>query len=342
MIKSLLNMSDNICVLVACTDSSYVDIIIRDALKQRFSVNVNYVYEVNKAKDLKEVKKFIDVPPMIGERWLIVIDGDKMGFSDLVEFFKTITSNAICYVKCEKYASYKKIGTIKVLKEHTNNVSYKYYSKLSSGEIKELYKYITKDSHNKLDDELLDYVCSAYNYNVGSVCDLFFQIKSGTEFIDKSSIIDAIGVGGNTVEYTVVQLLTTSVNTDKGYKRALSKIMGLIKDLHTKYDYSSIYNFINATVNNFITLKELFIEGKYRDKYKEFPERFGEKEIQRLKRLQRYDWVIKDRVSMSRLLCLKVCLMKHNEYNSEVALIACITEYLDAVKSGKFIINEAS
>lgn len=330
-------MSDNICVLVTCSDSSYVDIIIRDVLKQRFEVNNNYVYEVKSGKDIKGVKDLIDVPPLIGDRWLIAIDGEKLTFNEIVDFFKNITSNAICYIKCEKYSTYKKINGIKVLKERTQNVMFKYYSKLSSNEINELYKYITKDSRYKLKDELLKYVCSAYTYNIDSVCNLFFQIKSGMEFEDKSSIIDAIGVGGNTVEYTVIQLLLMNINTDRGYKNALKKVMGLLKDLSNKYRYDSIYNFINSTVDGLITLKEMFIAGKYRKRYKEFPSRFTDKEVSKLNKLRRYEWAIEDKISMNRLLCLKMCLIKHKDFNAEVALISCINEYLNAVRYNKFI-----
>lgn len=336
MIKSLRSLSDNICVLVGCVSSAYMDNIVRDVLKQRFDVNVNYSIGVKTASELRQAKSLITVPPMLGNRWLITIDAKELAFADLVDFFKLLTSNAICYIRCDNYGVFKKIATIKVLNEHTANVVYRYYDKLTASEIREVYKYVIGQGTNRLTDDLLKYVCSAYNYDVGAVCELFSQLKSGVVFDSKEAIIEAIGVGGNTIAYTVVQLLSVGVNTEKGYRRATKKIFGLIKDLSTKYTAYRIYSSIEHTVDRFITLKEMFIAGTYRDRKKDFPERFGEQEIAQLKKLGRYDWLIKDRVSMEKLLCLKMCILKHKHFDTDVSLIACVTDYLYMVQTNCF------
>ena len=112
-------------------------------------------------------------------------------------------------------------------------------------------------------------------------------------------------------------------------RKKLSKLRSclvLLDDLHVSMEYRTVRNFMLDNLDGFIEMKQLQVMGVYGKLNMAIPDAFNEKRLARLKRFER---VIQSSISMSRLLALKMCLLRYNNENAQISILQSISDYFN-------------
>lgn len=330
-LKKLEVLTDNILNMVIYVQSPSLAYFIKSKLRTRLNVHKDFVVNVDTAKGLQDAKLDSYIAPLLCDKWLIHVDADKLSKKELFTNLEKNTVHGITVYWTTKYMVFKQLTESKEVKTQSVHCPVFSFSRLSYGDIVHLHKEMVPEN-KRMNAELLDYVCKGYRYDVQAVCDLFTMVKSGSEFTSKREIIENIGVGGNSVASLMVRILTAKPKTDKSKKRILSNTLKLMDDLSITYSHQTIRKFMLSNLDGCIEMKQLQILGIYKRPNKEIPETFN---IKRLSMLRRYEKTILHEISLPTLLNLKLCLLKYNSFNAEIALIQAISAFYDNLQAEK-------
>lgn len=328
-LKRLEKLSDKVVNIIIYVTSPSLEYFIKTKLKEKFNVHRDFIVSVDTAKGLNNAKLDSYVAPLLCDKWLIHVNADKLGKKDLMSSLAKVTAYGVTVYWTSKYSVYKQLVGSDIVKKQGVHCPYFSFSRLSYGEIKQLHDEMVGKKKG-LNQELLDFVCKTYNYDVQAVCELFTMLKSGNEITSKREIIENIGVGGNSVSSFTIKILKAQPKTEKGKKKIMSDTIKLLEDLSISYKYDTIRRFMLHNIDGFIDMKQLQIMGVYNRPNKEIPESF---DLKRLSMLKRFEHVVLNEVSLPRLLNLKLCLLQYNDFNSEVALIQAISEFYNSIKT---------
>lgn len=325
MIKQLANLSPNITNIVVYCDSPSLQFELLKLLQKGAGCNTDTIIKVENTKDLNEAKATVLTAPFWGGKWFIDVDADKLSVGDVVSSFRINSPYSLTVHWVTKYATYKKLKDLDVVKKNTVKVNFYYMGKLSYDCVLRLHDIYKIDDKPLLSEKLLKFVGKNYTYDVQGVCDLFSMLRSGNEVKSQKDIVELIGVGGNSIDRFLIKLLTTSYSTEKGLKIVLRNRLKLLNDLNVTYDYSMIKRIMNSNIDGLISLKQLQIMGKLNKIQTEIPDSFNPKKITKLRR---YEKKLKEDVSLPMLLNLKMLLVKHNTFNAEQDLLLVVYEYI--------------
>lgn len=325
MIKQLQSLNPNITNLVVYCDSSGLQYELLKLLQKVAECNSDTILNVSSSKELKDASVTILNAPFWGGKWFVDVDCEKLGLSDIVSSFRIDSPFALKVHWVTKYAMYKKLKDLDVVKKNKVNVSFYYMGKLSYDCIMRLHDMYKVGDEPLLDGNLLKYVAKNYNYDVNGVCTLFTLLRSGDEVKTQKDIVELIGVGGNSIDKFLIKLLTTSYKTEKGLKTVISRRLKLLNDLNITYSYSAIKRIMESNLDSLLLIKQLQVMGKLNKIMPNIPESF---EPSRLQRLKRYEGKLKDEISLPMLLNLKMLFTKHNTFNAENDLLLIIYEYI--------------
>lgn len=330
MIKELKRINQQTLNVIVYVDNSALQYYIENLFKQRFNVDGECVLHVNSNKEFKEAQyQSTYVPENLG-RWLVNIHTDNIAKADLLKALAITHPYALNVYWVTKYKTYKDLINSDVVKKQGVYCHSLYVNRLSQRDIYDIFADTFADRRKQLlDDKLLDFVAESYQWDVQAVFDLIAYLKAGNSFDTKRDIVEAVGVGGNTVDKFTVNLLLCTVNSLAGKKKVITKYLKLLNDLSFNYKYSTIKNFMLNTVNGFIDMKQLQIMGLYRKGKYRIPDCFDAK---RLARLRRYEWAVLDKITLPRLLLLRQCLKASTTYDTEIELIKAIIMYIDSLK----------
>lgn len=326
MIKQLQGLNPTITNIVVYCNSPSLQYELLKLLQGVAECNSDTILNVESTKDLNDAKATILTAPFWGGKWFIDVNCDKLSMSDIVSSFRAESPFSLKVHWVTKYAMYKKIKDLDVVKKNKVKVSFFYMGKLSYDGILRLHDmYKVNEDEPLLNSKLLKFVAKNYNYDVQGVCDLFRLLKSGNEVKTNKDIVELIGVGGNSIDSFLIKILSASYNTEKGLKIVISKRLKLLSDLSISYDYRTIKRIMESNLDSLIMLKQLQIMGKLNKLSKDIPESFNP---QKLQRLRRYEGILKEDISLPMLLNLKMLLNKHNTFNAEQDLVLAIYEYI--------------
>lgn len=324
MIKRLEMLSSNVIALIIYTNSTSLEYFIRGTLKERFNVHKDFIVSVDSAKGVREAKLDSYVAPYYGDKWLIHVNADKLTKKELNAALTTNTVFGITVFWVSKYATFRYLQDLEIVKKMGVHCPTFTFSRLSYSGVIHLHdKMCTK---RQLDRKLLDYVAKHYTYDVESICELFSLVRSGNDISTKKEVIEAIGVGGNSIDSLTIRILTAKFKNEKGRKTVTSNILKMLDDLGVSYNFETIKRFMKSNVDGFIQMKQLQIMGVYNKPNKEIPEGFDTK---KLSKLRRFEWVILNQVTLPQLLNLKLCLTKYNSFYPQVDLMQVISEYIN-------------
>lgn len=330
MISHIRTLSPNIAGIIEYINSDHINYLTMQLYCDKFGVFSDYILEVNNQKEFTRAKSVTKTLPLQGSNWLVVINADKVGVSEIKKGMKDMSLNAKFLFKTSKYLVYKDLISSPVVKSQSQLFSCLYFGRLFPEDISATYNFYMKDAvGGKLDDKLLRFITKGYQFDPDSVCELFSQVKAGNVPKTEQEVIEMIGVGGNTPQAFTINLLLTSSKTERGKKAFLKKSMNLLYDLSLKYDYNKIYNFILNTLKGIIEIKELQISGRYRSWGKEIPETYNMKRVSQLKR---FEYVILNKITLRRVLCLLESLEMYRGYNAELNLLQGLNLYISAIK----------
>lgn len=325
MLEKIDFLSRDVSAIIVYTNSVVLQTLIKRKIKERFEIGKNLTKYASSNASLKEACNETFTPPFGGGTWLVDIQADKIGVGEIAKYLNNITTASISILWFTNYSQYKKIIDLEAVKKLSRYCFCLYAGKL----LPEDMSYIQNEmlpEEKRLPKKLMLYLQKNYTYDVDSVCKIFQMISQGEEIKTSKDIINKVGIGGNTIDSFVMKLLTTNPKTEKGLKKATEKILMLLNDLSYSYNYKTIKNFMRSCISNIIDIKQLQMMGKYSSSIKEIPEKgFNEDRILKLKR---YEYIILNDLNMGRILNLYMCLNKYNDFDTEIALLKSINDYL--------------
>lgn len=325
MLEKIDFLSRDTAALIIYTNSAVLQTLLKKRIKERFEIARNLTKYADSASSLKEARNDTFTPPFGGGTWLVDIQADKINVGEIAKYLNNITSASISIIWVTNYTQYKKIIDLDAVKKLGIYCFTMYTGKLYPEDITYVHNMMLPEG-KRMPKKLLDYLKKNYTYDVDSVCQIFQAISQGEEFKTTKDIINKVGIGGNTIDSFVMKLLTTNPKTEKGLKSAMEKTLTLLNDLSYSYDYRAIKNFMRNCLNSIIEIKQLQMMGKYSESVTEIPE--GSFHEDRIQRLKRYDKVILNELNLGRVLNLLLCLEKYNDFDTEIALLKSINDYL--------------
>lgn len=329
MIAELERINPKVLNIVLYMQNDAMQYYARTVLKHKFDCVGDFVLDAASAKELKQAVNRVWGQPDEGSAWMINVDTTKMSKADVLKAMHITPNYVVTVYWVTKYSLYKDIQNSDIAKRQGTYCYTNYFGRLTDKDVYRLLDKDFRDEHKKpLDKYLIDFVAKNYLWDVQAVFDLVSYVKSGNEFETTKDVIEAVGLGGNTVDSFTVNLLLSNVNTLKGKKTVIHKHLKTLNDLSLSYKLSSIKNFMMNTVDGFIDMKQLQIMGLYRRGHYKIPESFDSK---RLMRLRRYEWAVLDKITLARLLLLKQCLLKVGVAYLDIGLIEVIIDFIDGL-----------
>lgn len=295
-------------VLLMQTSSTKLNMFIEDKVKRIFQATRENTLEITSKEELKQVKEIIGILPPIGSKWFIKVDLDKIRDNEL---FNTINKSYTCFflITTNRYSNFKLAS--EKLENKENFYSY-YCSYLKRRDLVYLYDALTKEN-NKLTKTLFDYLASGYSNDVEAIIDLFMAMNKGYKVKTRKNIADVCGIGNNSVETFIFQLLSNLSGTPRGLQIVMKNRIKAGKELAETLGYSTFYNFLKSSVDNCVDIKLLIINGYIYKEIREVPNGYDEK---KLGKYQRYLYKIRE-IPFSKLVRLRKLLNKKwtNEYD---------------------------
>lgn len=321
-------LNTNIVNLILFVQSPSVAYLIRNKLKERFKMHRDFIVDVTTQKQLHNAKLDSYVAPMMCDKWLIHVDADKLAKKDLIAAVDNNTHYGVTVYWTEKWAVYNQlVGLDSIKKQGVHSPQFR-ITRMGFYEIRNLLENEIPPK-KQLPEALINFVAKNYQYDIQSVMDLIALQKSGNQIDNKKELIEAIGVGGNSIANLTINILKARPKTESSRKRNIASVIKLIRDLTYTYNYMTIRRFVLNNIDGCIEMKQLQLMGLYNKPNKEVPEAFDTK---RLSMLRRFESIILNEVDLPRLLNLKICLLKYNDFNAEVALLQAVTEYFDNIQ----------
>jgi hypothetical protein len=318
-------LPEELSTIILYATSNLATYLYETELKKHFSIDINSVFDCNTVKRTKRAQSVSLAAPITGGKWLINVDADDIQLSDILTLLKNQTYHGVCVFRFSKYSTYMRVRESKVMKELGTRVTNVYLGYLKSEDVYALYKlkYINEGGP-ALTDDLVEYICNTYNYDIDALFELFDVLKSGIIVENKNDIINIIGIGGASIESVLINAVSVKNNpTDRRIKNWFKTL----KVLTNKYEYRTIRNFMSTTLENFRDVKELQLVGNLRSFIEIIPEPFNEEKI---KRLKRYYFKLRY-VSMYDVIVLRRLINESRKIkDAELGLITSFLKYFSS------------
>lgn len=328
------NIHPEVDTLVICTDVALLRYYVQTKVETVYNIDKNYSVEAETGVLYRKLKNEALTAPMLGDRWLITANLEKVGTDNAAALLSVGNGNALTILFAEKYITYKKFLATDAYKQYKSTIMPMYLSKFDNDDIPYLHKDIL--GTKGLKDDLLNYLCKNYRYDVDKVMTLFIKMRSGLRVFSKQELIDEIGLGGVTPESMVIDLLRlyqvskkyhskpTETVSEKRKYNAIAKYIGLLRDLHSKLEYMAIYKRMYKTVLGVLELKGQILSGK------------SEREQVVPKSVSRFAYVVRDEIDIKRTLFLLNLFEKAPEtFDYESRLMYIICSYISAFKGSE-------
>lgn len=330
-LKRLDKLSNNVLNMVIHCPSPSLQYFIRGKIRDKIHTHRDYIVQIEKVADLKKAKIDSNIQPLLCDKWLIHVDAEKIGKKDVQASLERHSMNGVIIYWTSNYRTFKELEDLDVVKKQGVYCPVLSYSLLGETDVEYLHGEIIPE-RRKMQKELLNYVAKNYRFDVQAVMDLFNLIRSGNEMETKKDIIEAVGVGGNTVDNLTVKLLQCQPKDEKALATRYKSFIKLIDDLSIKYPHRTIKNYMFNTLEGLIEIKQLQVLGVYNRVGKELPELFDTKKIQRVKRFEK---IILEQITLPTLLNLKMCLQHYTDFNAEIALMQVVSDFLHSNMKSK-------
>ena len=293
---------------------------IEDKLKEIFKVSAESIIDVANKEDLKQVQEITNILPPVGQKWLIRIDLGKYKGGEIYKIIKR-ASTCVFLVKAEFYKDFK------YFQEQMSGVDnfYSYYaSYLTKADY--LYLYDTYKSEKQLTKVLFDYVYQSYNQDIEALFLLFDALHENKVIDSRKKIAELCGIGNNSIESFMFQLLKPITGSARGLKTVLRTRIQAGIDLGNTLTYPTFYSYLKNTLMSCIEIKMLQISGIIYKEIKDLPDGYDEK---KLSKYQRHLWKITD-IPMTKFLNITNIMSKMDRWNSEMDFIQFIYKVYDA------------
>lgn len=328
MIKKLTALTNETLNIIVCCTSPTYRYLFKKMLKETFNIENEYCVEVEKGADLTIAKKNTIMPALIGDKWLIEADIEKLGMKDVMRCLGDVNYNAVNLIYVKKYKDYKYLTGLEfVKKQGIHTVSF-YLNKLEFSDLMLFIRMYFGDNYTRyISNEIIGILRKEYLTETQDVFDLLMKIKSGLQINSRQDLIRAIGVGRNSIVSLVIDILLKDVKTERGIKKYLKENLQVLKDMSLDKSWHYIRKAMVETLDNFIMIKEWMIMGSYGKLVKNIPENVDE---QKMLPYLKYDWALSDKISLKRLLQLRDMLSFENlkvEDDMEIVLMRVLYKF---------------
>lgn len=332
MLQLLDRIHPEVDTLVICTDVALLRYYIQEKLEVQYNINKNYSIVCETGVLYKKVKNDALVAPMLGDKWLLIVNLDKVGFESVLSLLNYGNGNSITLIFTEKYINYKKLVNSDKYKDYKQTIQTMYLMRFDIEDIAYLHKnMLNTPQSTRLSDDVLTLLCKNYRYDVDKVMDLFTRMRIGLKIESKQDLINEIGLGGVTAASLTVDLLRLfpdNSSTERRISNAIRKYTEMAYDLSAKQDFRQIFNQIRSTLCNIMLVKMLTVNGKYRRISRDIPEGYAE-QAKRIKSLWRFDYAIRNEISIDRVLSMLSILNSVPEsFDYEARLMTFLHSYI--------------
>lgn len=324
---ALKELDNDLSFVLFQTTSDLMRIFIQDKLKKTNNNSTGNIFIIENKKDFKEALSTCNVQPFGADKWLFIIDTNKMNLSykDLKDIVRN-NSSGVFLVEVHKYKEYKRIKNIVGDSEGFLDL---YLPRLRRDDFLYLYDYYTP-SWNKLTPKLYNQIYRDYSNDVDAVMNLFKAMQNGTRVTSIKDVTLTVGVAGNTVESYIISLLKEPPTTAKGAEIIIRNRVKSGLELAEVHGYEKMWVYMVSCIKSFTDIKILMINGiVYKKIQTELPEGYDDK---KLFRYQKYIWRLES-IPLSRVIRLRYALQR-NKWQSGEDFLRFIYDYMySSIKS---------
>ena len=291
--------------LILQTTSTKLNMFIEDRIKLQLKTISDTSLEISTKEDIKRVKELQGIVPPMSVKWFVKVDMDKVHDKEL---FKVIRqSNTCCFLLItNRYQTFKLAQSQLDNKEDVYNY---YAATMRRWDFLYVYDLYTPEK-NKLTKVLFDYVIQSYNSDIEAIFDLLEAMHKGQVIKSRSDIAKICGIGNNSVETFIFQMIKPLSGSDIGLKTVVRSRIKTGLDLANTLDYPTFYKRMIQVLKNCTDIKVLLISGDVYKELRNLPKGYDERI---LSKYQKYLWKIKE-IPLSRFLRFRQLLGKKQWY----------------------------
>lgn len=281
MIYKIQKLQKNTTNVIVCCSSEVYKNAVKAELMKALNIYNEYVMKIEKPTDITIAKNTNTMYPLLGDKWLRIIEADELGIKETMQCIHATTSTSVNLVYVKKYKTFKYLSGIDTIKRQGSLVAPCFYlKKLDRLDLMYFIRsYFGQNYSRYISPEIINILNKEYKDKPNAVLDLLVRMKSGLQVNTRQDIIKAIGVGRNSVIKLVVTLLNSSVSTNKGLTMQMKTLLQSLQDLSLGKHWYYIHKDILITLDKFIFLKEMIISGDYNKLHKTLPEYVDEQEM---------------------------------------------------------------
>ena len=313
MLSALKDEKRNVHILY--TDSSLLEILVYDSLKEVCEANLESIITVESSSGFNEMMDLVNINPFLAKRWLFIITYKKV--KKLLTKAKGIFSyDSSCFlIKVENYKEFKEAKELFPAGSNELYLAYMGYKDVM---------WLLDGSG--LSQSLMDYVARSYSRDPDKIMQLVSEIKNGLKVEDRKGIVSISGTSTGSVATFALSLLGINVNTERGAKMSLRKKLNEAISLSRLYGPSSLRNFLLASLKDMMYIKEMYLNGDLYDSIRDLPECFDEK------RMLRYRMYLKSilALKLEDITRLYVRIAKSGSWQKEVDVVGFIYDMYES------------
>ena len=198
MLNKIQRLVDDTYNVIVCCNSEIYKNALREEIMQKFNIYKEYCATVATATEVTSIKHETIMPPLIGNKWLVEIDEEKLGIKETMRCLVNANDNSINLIYVKKYKDYKYLIGLDSIKRLGIRSASLYLNKLDFGDLMYFVKKLFGENYTRyISDETITILNKEYNTTPEKVLQLLIRVKSGLQITTKQDIIRAIGVGKN-------------------------------------------------------------------------------------------------------------------------------------------------
>lgn len=305
-LADLLN-KDQITHMLYTSEEADLSLYIQDTLKATAEAKGDSVFRVRSKKDYENMLDIARMPPLLGEKWLFVIEYSRLKLHK-DKMFRLTRANEIPSVFLYLVENY---GEFKEIKKYLPDVNDMYMASMRRPDVEHIL------AGTSLTPDLLNFVGKSYFNNPDKICELATQLKMGTVYKNRAEITDALGTGTGTMKHYVFSLLGDPPKNATSRKTVMKRRITIGSELVEMYGANVLRRQMYDCIRDIRNIKMLFMSAVIYDSLKNLPDGFDEK------RLGKYAWDL-DRIKelpLSRIDDLMFRLEAESFWRSDIELL---------------------
>lgn len=297
--QEIRHFSKDVLAVVLYSPSEGVEAKALSLMRERLDVAAEFMLRVADEKELTRALSSVVIYPLLGKRWMLIVDADKISPRVLPTYMNKILYNSCVVVyRTARYGTFKRLQEEKVRKQFGPLFPAVDCGRFFVDDV----KLLAKMYDVTLTDEWLKFYTKQYGTEPDSLNTLFQMIHAGYQIIDKQSVIAAVGLGKTSTAEFILKVLQLKPMTPRGIRISQRGVMQYLRDLAIRLDYVTLQNYLMDTLDGFIDIKLSYILG-YITAYKQKDPKFitEEKRKNRYNRLLRYRKMLQE-IPLERML----------------------------------------